>query len=565
MGKILYIRVDSSPLPEESDEIVVKNFNLESYFCTLLGKRLLEEAGMSGTMLYPGKLITDFEKFDKEGYREIIRQWEAVLSLMLISQSENDKYFIFKFPDSYIRWLDNVDVFQSSPVRDRHAISEGITIQRKHLFKIINEVLKSKLTILLQKNIGIFSNIVFSIDGINKECYIVHLWKQILKREYGLWTLSDFKKYCLFHIRPFRNNYEDAQSFSEGFAAIKRNGKWGYINKSCNEVIECKYTEVCPFHEGMACVKEENWGAINSQGDVKIPTSFQECHGYFSDGICAFNTVKNCGLWRYYNKDGKTVYGGYMDKAGYFSEGLVVIKGSDGYYIYDKNMHPLFYTEKGLSVYNEFHDGLIQYEEYCWDTYRYKYGFINNIGQIKIPCIYDQVSNFSEGLCFVKKNNYWGAIDKNGSIVIQFIFDYISLINFQEGLAAVKKDDKWGFVNSKGEVAIPFIYDDYHFGYRFVNGFAAVKFNGYWGFVDKSGKTTVPFIYEQWSAYENESIFSDSMAAVKKGGKWGYVNVEGKVVVPFIYDSVKPFFNGMACVSLNGKFGYLNKDWLNEL
>lgn len=28
MGKILYIRLDSSPLPEAYDEIIVKDFNL---------------------------------------------------------------------------------------------------------------------------------------------------------------------------------------------------------------------------------------------------------------------------------------------------------------------------------------------------------------------------------------------------------------------------------------------------------------------------------------------------------------------------------------------------------
>ena len=48
MGKILYIRLDSSPLPEAYDEIIVKDFNLESYFCALLGRRLLEDAGQGG-------------------------------------------------------------------------------------------------------------------------------------------------------------------------------------------------------------------------------------------------------------------------------------------------------------------------------------------------------------------------------------------------------------------------------------------------------------------------------------------------------------------------------------
>lgn len=55
--KILYIRLDSSQLPEACDEIIIKDFNWESHFYTLLGKRMLEGAGIAGTMLYPGKLI----------------------------------------------------------------------------------------------------------------------------------------------------------------------------------------------------------------------------------------------------------------------------------------------------------------------------------------------------------------------------------------------------------------------------------------------------------------------------------------------------------------------------
>lgn len=72
--KILYIRLDSSPLPEACNEMIVKDFNLESYFCALLGRRLLEDTGLGGSMLYPGKLVADFEKANKEAYREIIQQ-----------------------------------------------------------------------------------------------------------------------------------------------------------------------------------------------------------------------------------------------------------------------------------------------------------------------------------------------------------------------------------------------------------------------------------------------------------------------------------------------------------
>lgn len=200
MGKILYIRLDSSPLPEASEDIIVKDFNLESYFCTLFGKRLLEDAGLAGTILYPGKLITDFEKVDEESYKEIIRQWEEVLSYLLIYQSEDDTDFIFKLPDSYIDWLSTCNISLSSLRKNYHTHVSSVSIKRARLFSIVHKTLKNKLIHFLRKSKDWINVIVFSIEGINKECYIVHLWKHILDCEiitqkefrYKVWNKNNF-------------------------------------------------------------------------------------------------------------------------------------------------------------------------------------------------------------------------------------------------------------------------------------------------------------------------------------------------------------------------------------
>lgn len=193
--KILYIHLYSSPLPEGSDEVIVKDFNMESYFCNLLGRKLFEDAGLKSTVPYPGRLIADFEKFDKEAYRRIIQQWGKVLSALLISQSENDIDFIFKLPDSYISWLDRCDIPNAFQIKNYYTHATSVSIKRKYLFAIVHEVLKNKLDYFLQKNKGNIDRIVFSIDGINRDCYIVHLWKHILTRDYELWTLKEYKEW----------------------------------------------------------------------------------------------------------------------------------------------------------------------------------------------------------------------------------------------------------------------------------------------------------------------------------------------------------------------------------
>lgn len=74
MGKILYIRLDSSPLPEVCDEIIVKDFNLESYFCTLLGKKLLGGCSITQSVPFLGKIVSDFKDSSPEIYSAIIAQ-----------------------------------------------------------------------------------------------------------------------------------------------------------------------------------------------------------------------------------------------------------------------------------------------------------------------------------------------------------------------------------------------------------------------------------------------------------------------------------------------------------
>lgn len=49
-------------------------------------------------------------------------------------------------------------------------------------------------------------------------------------------------------------DYEDAGWFSEGLSAVKRRGKWGFISKEGELVIECKYTDInlVGFRDGLA-------------------------------------------------------------------------------------------------------------------------------------------------------------------------------------------------------------------------------------------------------------------------------------------------------------------------
>lgn len=65
------------------------------------------------------------------------------------------------------------------------------------------------------------------------------------------------------------DGWDGASPFYEGLAAVRKDGKWGYINTSGEYVIEPKYTMAKPFSCGVAIVStEEEWFIIDAEGNV---------------------------------------------------------------------------------------------------------------------------------------------------------------------------------------------------------------------------------------------------------------------------------------------------------
>ena len=62
--------------------------------------------------------------------------------------------------------------------------------------------------------------------------------------------------------------YDEVEDFHNGFAAVKRNGKWGFVNKQGKEAVPCKYDYVGSFSDGFAKVKlNGKLGKVNTRGE----------------------------------------------------------------------------------------------------------------------------------------------------------------------------------------------------------------------------------------------------------------------------------------------------------
>lgn len=118
---------------------------------------------------------------------------------------------------------------------------------------------------------------------------------------------------CIYEFDCYDLNIygEDREYFSEGLLMVKRNGKYGFINKMGEKVTPLKYDNADPFSEGLAAVLlNKKWGFINRKGKVVIPFKYDSLADGFRGGFAAVcqdrldNKNQNCGL---INKNGKIV------------------------------------------------------------------------------------------------------------------------------------------------------------------------------------------------------------------------------------------------------------------
>ena len=282
--------------------------------------------------------------------------------------------------------------------------------------------------------------------------------------------------------------YDNAMDYSNGLAGVKVNDKWGYVDNKGINVIPCKYDEVKIFSEGRAAVKLNNkWGIIDTKGNVITQFKYDYCAS--------------------------------------LADGLSLVG-----YIYKTDIIPF-----------------------------YKYGYVDKDGVEVIQCKYNFASDFSEGLASVSFNYKFGYINKNGDVLIPFVYE--NARSFSDGLAAVSANGKYGFINRQGETIIPFKYDDAGI---FNEGFVTVAVGDRYGFIDKKGKVMVQCLYDETYDYIN------GFAIVDRSNKFGYVDKTGLLITNCVYDMADFFYNGKAMVRYvnadNGNlcFGFIDDDGVED-
>ncbi len=120
-----------------------------------------------------------------------------------------------------------------------------------------------------------------------------------------------------------------------------------------------------------------------------------------------------------------------------------------------------------------------------------------------------------------------GLIDGDCNFVLPCRYEDVG--HFGEGLVPAKENDKWGFVELSGKWAISPRFENAR---SFRNGFAPVRVNNKWGFIGKDGKPATPFFYE------DVKDVRESHFRAQVNGKWGIFALDGTCTLPAEYDKI---------------------------
>lgn len=171
----------------------------------------------------------------------------------------------------------------------------GKTIIQPESTKIVeNPVIKQKTTVtkIEVKESSKISKYLPYLFGAIVIIFIALFFWEVPKSK----SIQEVKKST--PVIKIESQYDDIQPYYDGLAAVKKNNKWGFINKNNNLVISVIFDDVSPFSNGKANVKlNGRWLEIDKNGKeiISAPENNQPIRNddNSTNEITTSNTIGN--------------------------------------------------------------------------------------------------------------------------------------------------------------------------------------------------------------------------------------------------------------------------------
>lgn len=303
-----------------------------------------------------------------------------------------------------------------------------------------------------------------------------------------------------------------------------------------------------------------DWGYVNRKGDIVINPQFEDAYN-FSEGLAL---VKNSeGMFGFIDDAGNFQGGDpRFSDATHYSEGKAwTVKPLGSPTCIDQSGAILFSCESCESVSN-YSDGLALFSQKNKDG-ELQYGYLDKTGKVEITAQFGYAQDFANGYAAVgNKKGKWGFINTKGEIKINYQFEDVSPQGFADNdMVAVTDGKNWGWVDSDGK----YVCNPQFKGgaWYIANDFWLVSDGGKIGFTTNDGKYVVnPQFKDSKAIYSNQEY---NLIPYNDGSDWGYIDQEGKIVINPQFEDAYPYVDGLAIVESANGFGMINKEGKYEV
>ncbi len=273
------------------------------------------------------------------------------------------------------------------------------------------------------------------------------------------------------------NKYTEINSltkeYENGYIVKDENGKFGIINYNKKQVLECKYDEIKNVYgSNMYVVKEDgNLELITSDGTVKLKNKFNEVISIDNSNLI----LKSGDKYSVITADGEKKLSDY-EYLKYAFDGNYIAKKDGQYGIINLSEESKVAFECSSINYRK-DEGFIEMTKADGTT-----NILDTNFAVKVTGIVSEINTtlgyvkirvgteykyynlkleeksamdiFTTNTLFLsKKNGKYGYINKNGVVIVDYIYDDATEQNTY-GYSGVKKDGKWGAIDQTGNVVL---------------------------------------------------------------------------------------------------------------
>jgi hypothetical protein len=363
--------------------------------------------------------------------------------------------------------------------------------------------------------------------------------------------------------------YEELEAFSEGLAAVSREGKWGFIDYANRLAIPMQFDKIGNFADGLApAAIEGKWGYLDRDGEWAIPPQYEWARS-FNNGCAVIKVQDRYGCL---DTAGRFLHEPYFEAVGQrgFSEGLLAVLHAGKWGFINTSGELVIAAEFGSPELPDRERAPIFSEGLAAVTRGERCAYIDHAGNIQLefpqPGDRFDLRPFSEGIAVIDFR-YWSGryIDRAGNVLAEgdncrAFSDGVALLSHARGhvfidrtgkvvLKAGKRPNRAG--RGPSHLSVDFL-DNFHEGLAsvMVKGESAIRT----GYLNHAGEIVLLFDYHVFD-------FAGGVAQISvdasTGKKYGYVDTVGRLIADPVYEYASGFADGLGLIRNDGQHGYL--------